>query len=313
MKYQDIHRSDAATWEQYKQYIADGKYDEAASLIGEVDDKALIAEVFNYMTGQDGDYTKPNLKTLQENANGDFKADRIQVATAPPTGLESGQIYFQFDRAYYDRRPVKGDIIEIRNNKYRVLSTDGGLVAKVVAFVGLNNIPFDRHSDSSIYSGSTLDEALNTTYYNSLYNSVKDAIIDTNIIQYQYKYNSSVYNANTHASYADYSTKSVKAEVGSRHIYALDVEDIEEYFGGTFSTSDIWWLFWNTTSKPTDTALQPVWLRSALISSDGGASIGAFACSVYTGNISMDNIILYQNARPAFQIDLSQIDYEIIK
>lgn len=98
MKYQDIHRSDAAFWEQYKQYIAAGQYNEAASLIGEVDDKALIAEVFNYMTGQDGDYTKPNLKTLQEHQSSTFKQDRIQVATEPPSDMKTGDVYFQFNR-----------------------------------------------------------------------------------------------------------------------------------------------------------------------------------------------------------------------
>lgn len=98
MKYQDIHRSDAAIWAQYKQYIDEGKYTEAANLIDGLDDKALIAEVFNYMTGQDGDYSKPNLKTLQEHQSSTFKQDRIQVATEPPADMKAGDVYFHFDR-----------------------------------------------------------------------------------------------------------------------------------------------------------------------------------------------------------------------
>lgn len=315
MKYQDIHRSDAAYWEKYKQYIAAGKYDEAASLIGEVDDKALIAEVFNYMTGQDGDYTKPNLKTLQENKDDKFKADRIQVADAPPTGLESGQVYFQFDRTYYSNDiPVKGDTIIIENKRYRVLKTDDGLLAKVVLLDGwVNGIYslFNSTAEDATYSGSKVDVALNTTFYNSLSWNMKDAIVDTNIIQYQYRSNSAVYNVDTHASYADYSTKSIKEVVGSRHIYALDVEDIEEYFGGVFSQSDIWYLFWNTRGIPA--AATPewyIWLRSDVTNAAYGA---IFNVSPRDGNISSQPTTVYQNIRPAFQIDLSQIDYENIK
>ena len=98
MKYQDIHRIDAAIWAQYKQYIDEGKYTEAANLIDGLDDKALIASVFNYMTGQDGDYSKPNLKTLQEHQSSTFKQDRIQVATEPPANIKAGDVYFHFDR-----------------------------------------------------------------------------------------------------------------------------------------------------------------------------------------------------------------------
>ena len=98
MKYQDIHRSDAAIWAQYKQYIDEGKYTEAASLIDGLDDKTLIANVFNYMTGQESDYTKPNLKTLQEHQSSTLKQDRIQVATEPPANMKAGDVYFHFDR-----------------------------------------------------------------------------------------------------------------------------------------------------------------------------------------------------------------------
>lgn len=98
MKYQDIHRSDSILWERYKRYIADGNYDTAAALLENAEDKAIIAQVFNYMTGQDGDYTKPNLKTLQENKDSTFKNDKIQVATAPPTGMKTGDVYFHVDK-----------------------------------------------------------------------------------------------------------------------------------------------------------------------------------------------------------------------
>lgn len=70
-----------------------------------------------------------------------------------------------------------------------------------------------------------------------------------------------MYNSATHASCAVYSTKETKAVIENRYIYALDVEDIENYFNNKFGTADIWMLFWNTTERPSNYSYQ--WLRSA--------------------------------------------------
>lgn len=310
MKYQDIHRSDAAFWSQYKQYIADGKYDEAASLIGEVDDKALIAEVFNYMTGQDGDYTKPNLKTLQENKSSTFKQDRIQVATEPPTGLESGQVYFQFNRVYHSEFPSKGDLIEIEGKQYRILKIDE-FVAEVLAMYDYkSSIAFSYSNYDYQYSRSEIHKALNTDFYETLSDEIKNAIVEHDIVQYMYKYDYNAYNETIHASFADYSTKTaVDNPIEKCRVYALDIEDIEEYFNGVFSMSDISILFWNSSNfKYRDGP----WFRSA--NSVITKPPKEYYIFTHIGENGIDiNGSYYGSARPAFKINLSKISYTIVK
>ena len=221
-------------------------------------------------------------------------------------------------------KAAKGDIIQMSlgnatpaagtNNQYRVLNISG-TVAEVVAMFDISTS--QTYGSSQTYSGSSLDTALNTTWYNTLSTTAKAAIVDKTITQYTYSYNSSTYSSSSHASYADYSTKAVKGSGLTRHIYALDVEDIEMYFGGTggsassntkgtFSTSDIWKLFWNTTSQPSNYTYP--WLRSAR----AGSSYGCWRVSGSNGSVNLD---FYDNgyaSRPAFKIDLSKIPFEIV-
>lgn len=153
------------------------------------------------------------------------------------------------------------------------------------------------------YADNTLDIYLNDTWYNTLTADAKAAIVDKNIIQYQYGSNSSSYDPNTHASYADYSTKSVKSEAGDRHIYALDLEDIEEYFNGEFSNSDIRTLFWDETPQ-FDISTDP-WLRSA----SNNFWNYALYVSGYKGELDFNAGLSVGSARPAFTIDLSKIEW----
>lgn len=305
MKYQDIHRSDAAFWEQYKQYIAAGQYNEAASLIGEVDDKALIAEVFNYMTGQDGDYTKPNLKTLQEHQSSTFKQDRIQLADEPPAGMKTGEVYFQFDRAYYSEFPSKGDLIEIEGKQYRVLNMDGSVAT---LFTMYDPITWQDYGVSNDYVYSVVARILLNYFNPYLSNAMQAAIIESKIAQYEYTYNTSSYNATTHASYANYSTRTEKQPI-TVDTYVLGVEDIEEYFGGRFSTSDIKMLFWNTTNVPTDKS--SIWLNSA----EKDTTNYVWYVNGRYGYIGQTQTREGNLAwiRPAFKINLSKISYTIVK
>lgn len=215
--------------------------------------------------------------------------------------------------------PIKGQLItmDIGNGskQYRVMKMTGKTTALCVAMYEANTSR-QFHASSNVYSGSALDTYLNTTFYNTLSTTAKEAIVATNINQYKYTYNSSVYNATTHASYANYSTKVLVANVGNRNIFALDVEDIEEYFGGTagsassktqgtFSTANIWTLFWNTTAKPS-TVTYP-WLRSAYAAySDYVWFVDGVDGYVYSNRVSVSSA-----ARPAFTIDLSKIDFTI--
>lgn len=209
----------------------------------------------------------------------------------------------------------KGDLITMDlgngSKQYRVLKMNGS-VAEVLAMYEYNTSTKFNTNYSNIYMDGELDVALNNTFYNTLSATAKSAIVEKNIIQYAYSGTSSVYNATTHASYANYSTKELVTTVGNRKVYALDVEDIEQYFGGTggsvddkttgvFSTVDIWTFFWNQSSK---ISVYP-WLRSA----DANDSKRAYSVLGTNGYLASDGISLDGAVRPAFQIDLSKIPF----
>lgn len=211
--------------------------------------------------------------------------------------------------------PVKGDLITMnldgRDRLYRVLKIVDKTVVEVLTMWNLReSLQFDPDYDD--YKNSELDTYLNTTWYNTLSSTAKAALVSKNINQYAYTDNS-VYNSNAHASYADYSTKTLNQNVGNRYVYALDVEDIEMYFGGTggsandktpatFSKTDILQMFWNRTT----TIGESVWLRSKK-ADDYGYGWRVFG----KGFVDIAIITAYCNARGAFQIDLSKIGFTI--
>ena len=214
--------------------------------------------------------------------------------------------------------PVKGDLITMNldgtDRLYRVLKIVDGTTVEVLGMWNLSNSLALDNGNTGTYSGKTLDTYLNATWYNTLSATAKVAIVPKNINQYQYSNSSSTFNESTHSSYANYSTKALKANVGERYIYALDVEDIEMYFGGTggsasdktpatFSKTDLLQMFWNQTS----TISEFPWLRSA--SADDSHS--TWYVNGYYGRTNAINSGGALAARPAFQIDLSKIDFTI--
>lgn len=197
----------------------------------------------------------------------------------------------------------KGDLITINGREYRVLNIVGS-VAEVLSMADDGYVNF---GSNNTYANSNLDTALNTTFYNALPSNIQAAIIEKNIIQYAYVLNDES-SMGTHASYADYLTKKQKANVGIRKVYALDIEDIETYFNGTFSTDDLRMFFWNTTSPPSSSA--SLWLRSAR---DGYAN-HAWIMDKSDGKIMViTSTNINRDLRPAFQIDLSKIDWEKVE
>ena len=221
-----------------------------------------------------------------------------------------------------DRPALKGDLITMDLVKdaanavetYRVLKTEGNTALVMAMFEASTSQKYwtenttttdEKGNEVTKYDGSDLDKYLNETWYDSLDKTKRAAIVTSNIAQYSYSsgYSSGTYNANTHASYANYSTKAAVGSAISRNVYALDLEDIEEYFGGPFSTTDIWTLFWNTTSAPSpETCL---WLRSA----HTGDTFVVWYVRGPLGNLWGSGVFDSATARPAFKIDLSKISY----
>ena len=177
-------------------------------------------------------------------------------------------------------------------DQYRVLKIDGS-IAEVMAMYQISSSRkwnYDTSSYSSTatanytYNGSLLDTYLNTTWYATLSSDAKNAIVAKTIKQNKCDSNFSSYNATTHASYATY--PGTVFGTMSRNVYALDIEDIEEYFGGssssigTYSTDDIKTMF----GSPSTTE----WLRSAR----GGSTSLATAASLTTTSLSGLSILL---------------------
>lgn len=204
------------------------------------------------------------------------------------------------------KRINKGQLITMDlgngSKQYRVLKIVG-TVAEVLAMYEYSTDQI-FNSNNNYYLNSDLDYVLNATLYRSLSQKAKDAIVPKTVVQYSYLFSTSVFNENTHASYANYSSKTTLSTVQNRNVYALDIEDIEEYFGGVFSKSDLWTLFWNTPSAPS--VLTYPWLRSAVTGTQDNWYVSGSSGSTYNYVHNGSGCAV----RPAFQIDLTKIPWE---
>ena len=168
------------------------------------------------------------------------------------------------------------------------------------------NVCYKEGAISTSYSESTYDSYLNETWYNKL-NTGKNAIVKSNITVYSYS-TGDVYNSTTHASYVDYTSKT-KSEELERFVYALDIEDIEEYFKtdssnsqGVFSKENLKeFIGYRFYSKLDNIS---AWLRSGGI----GSSTKFYISSGIYDEADMDYTFL---GLASFTIDLSKIDWTL--
>lgn len=88
-KYQDLHLSDVDLNTQFKQYMSAGQYEAALAILqnNQLTDKTVVAALFNYVTSR--------IVEVQSTSDPTFKQDIIKVATQPPAGITSGQVYFK--------------------------------------------------------------------------------------------------------------------------------------------------------------------------------------------------------------------------
>lgn len=91
--YQDIHLSDKEKWNGVQSDWHDDRYSSMLSKLQDVDftQKVINADMFGAICDA--------LLALENQYfdDDDFKADRIQVSTTPPTGLTVGQVYFKLN------------------------------------------------------------------------------------------------------------------------------------------------------------------------------------------------------------------------
>lgn len=213
--------------------------------------------------------------------------------------------------------PAKGDIIKLDNGtaRYRVLKTHGN-VAEVMALDDANSkfnnssitTTFSDGSTGQKYEGSTLDNYMNSTFYNSLSANVKNAIIQKAITQSLYQYSSSEISGYDFAmtlitSETRWYKRKGEVSVGNRYCYALDVDDVAEYFGAssgnTISSADLNDMFFEQTTAIS----KDVWLDSAC----SGSSRSVFYVYGNFGYVFDYNCRSSYVARPAFQVDLTNL------
>ncbi len=219
----------------------------------------------------------------------------------------------------------KGDLVYLdvdgKGDKlYRVLKCRGD-VAMVMAMYDDLTSAYNSTSTTTTfgsttaqkYEGSTLDTYLNTTWYNTLSSTVKNAIVPENVVQYCYQYYDEPNTPNTPTytyqyqydwSNSDYENANNvgNVTVGERNVFALDLKDIFDYIGKVCITSDeLMTMFWNSTTKVS----KYPWLRSSS-AGDSGFAWYVFGSDgdLYYADVSRSYVV-----RPAFNINLSQVPF----
>lgn len=177
-----------------------------------------------------------------------------------------------------------GDTIEIEGNKYVVLESQKNNQALVMtaSSIGKREFQLSARSDGqndNTYEGSEIDNYLENEWYNSLSSTIKVAIQKTNIKQ---------------ASYATSNDPDSKQETGyngqvyntiSRHVFLPSIDEVGK-------------AFLNSTDFQARDSYQ-------------GYANYAMSLIHSLGRADAERVDLAGNVRPAFVIDLSQVDYKV--
>nr|DAR08742.1 MAG TPA: hypothetical protein [Caudoviricetes sp.] len=215
--------------------------------------------------------------------------------------------------------PAKGDLITIESKQYRVLKVNGS-VAEVLAMYDASSS--QKFGSNNTYEGSALDTYCNSTFYGTLSSAMKTAIVEKTFAQDQWSYASGDSGGTGTAIYQGINNDSSKYRVGlitasyganiTRKCYALSAQDLVDYLdvttemtssNTTLTSKNIYIMIWNITTKPENFRL--VWMRSA---SYAGNSYAHYISSI-SGSFSSSDVDGSYAVRPAFQIDLSKIEW----
>ena len=232
--------------------------------------------------------------------------------------------------ALYIPPPIvpKGSLVNLDldgngNKQYRVIKCNGN-VAQVMAMYDTLTSAYNNTSTTTIfgsttaqkYEGSALDTYLNTTWYNTLKDNVKAAIVPENVVQYCYKYydepntpNTPTYTYQYQYNWSDSDYDNVNnvgnVTVGDRNVFALDLKDIFDYFGKVCITSnELMTLFFNQTT----TVSKYLWLRSSR--ADG--PFGAWSVDGDSGYLLDYEVDYSYVVRPTLNLNLNQIEFTIV-
>ena len=211
---------------------------------------------------------------------------------------------------------TKGNLVTVNGKSYRVLESIG-TQAKLLAMDSYKSSKLNLSSATTSfggttgqkYAGSVLDGEM-TNFYNSLPAELQNAIVEQNISQSMYKWSSGTNaSANFSAWYKNpftdattsgnnyYLTRTAEINVGTRKVFALDVDDVISYLGSNSTAKDVNELFFGVRNNVS----RSVWLRSAYSDSS------SYAFRVYGSNgyLYYNSYISSCEVRPAFVLDLS--------
>ena len=218
--------------------------------------------------------------------------------------------------------PAKGDLITIESKQYRVLKTNGSVAEVLAMYNAGTSQKFDTNSSyDNTYAGKNIDTYCNNTFYSGLSAAMKTAIVDKTFTQDSWSLTfdtsggtgTAIYQGTTYTS-SQYHVGLVNAAYDtsiSRKCYVLSVQDIIDYLevttamdaaSTTLTSANIWKMFWNQTTSPNSVSL---WLRSA--KSDNSRT--AFYITQDIGRLSAISVSSPYAVHPAFQIDLSKIEW----
>lgn len=214
---------------------------------------------------------------------------------------------------YIGPMPAKGDILTIESKQYRILKINGNIAELLSLYDTGTKVQF-----ASSYAGSGVDTYCNDTFYNSLSSTMKAAIIDKTFNQDSWSASasgSSVYigkytkDSATHTYNVSLSSAAFGPSI-TRHCYCISVQDIINYLEVTTSMTDsnttltdtnIRTMLWNNVNYSSSI----LWLSSAYSAMSGFV----YMVPGNIGNLQSTMGMLSQIVRPAFQIDLSKIEY----
>lgn len=196
-----------------------------------------------------------------------------------------------------------GDTLDIEGNKYVVLEKRENNQALVMTASSIGDKQFQSDYDgntylrpdgqnASTYEGSTIDNYLENDWYNSLSSTMKAAIQTTSIKQASYSSNSQDAKQETGYEGQVYNTI-------SRHAFLPSVDEIGKVVD--LKNPDKVKAFLNGTSIWTRDSYQGRAIFAEYLRSDNG-SLG----NRYT-------VIGTFGVRPAFVIDLSQVNHSVVK
>ena len=233
------------------------------------------------------------------------------------------------------KMPVKGDLVNLDLDgngakQYRVLSVNGN-VAKVMAMYDTLKSAYNSTSTTTTmgsltvqkYEGSTLDTYLNTTWYNTLTDTAKAAIVPESVVCDAWYWGDTGdpdYTGTNGSSVPGTSNYTISKyaggtlNIGNRNVFALGVQDVIDYLNdgsvrvdttAILRNVNIWKMFWNDEVSHSDKYL---YLRSSYdYSSDYVWRVDGYYGSLDARDVSTSRVV-----RPALNLNLSQVEFTVV-